>query len=322
MNLRISVLLVVVLLLFGGAFLVLRLTDTGEPREIEPFLFSMEDQTITHIEIIHAGETVNYDRAPGSINWVIQGDPDFPVFMRKWGGTPLLVSGPKVNRVLADDIEELGPASSFGLDPPESIVRVTDDAGQRLEFHMGIPTPDGQNQYARLVGSESLFTVPEIWARVVNRLAIEPPWGRLYDLEIEVIRVVEVTHEDTTVTYGLGPEGQWLIDDEPPQPVAEEWVERLAMLQAPRVDKLLVRQLKEPAEYGLEPPVTRVVVARRGDVPVEFHLGDSTPDGDHRYARVLNTGDTSLYAILNSRTEPITALATEPLYPPDAGDDS
>ena len=323
MNLRISILLVVVLLLFGGAYLVIRLLDTGEPREREPWLYHIDESTIVHIEIaLEGGEPVNFDRPPGSLDWVIQGDPDFPVFMHRWSGTPLLLSGPRVNRVLADKIEDLGDPASFGLGPPESVVRVSDHAGSTFEFHLGIPTPDGVNQYARLVGDDALFTLPAVWAQVVNRLASEPPWGRLYDLELETLRVVEVTHEDTMITYGLGPDGQWLIDGDPPQPVAEEWADGLALLKGPRIDQLLARQIKEPSEYGLEPPVTKVVLARAGAVPVEFHLGDFTPDGEHRYARVLNTGDTSLYAMVISRTDRIVELATDPPYGPETSEDS
>jgi hypothetical protein len=315
MNLRLSVLLVVMVLIFGGTFLVIRLTDSGSPTERKPWLFRMDETTISHVQIAHAGDLVDYDKKPGSIEWNIQGDPDFPVFLPKWSGTPLLLSGPRVNRVLAEEIED--PAA-FGLEPPETMVRVSDRVGNTFEFHLGIPTPDGANQYARLVGDTALFTVPSVWADVVNRLATDPPWGRLYDLDISLVRVVEITHEDTTVAYLLDEStGQWgvaVTPEDTPQPVNEQWLDSLNLLGAPRVDKILARAIDDPAKYGLDPPLTRIRMGIKGTAPVEFHLGSLTPDGNHRYARVISTNDKNLYAILTTRLDTIDGLATDPPY--------
>lgn len=326
MNLRLSVLLVVVLLIFGGTFLVIRSTGSPTPVEREPWLFHIDESSITHIQITHAGAVIDYDKKPGSIDWVIQGDPDFPVFSPKWGGTPLLLSGPRVNRVLADEIED--PAS-YGLEPPETIVQVSDRMGNTLEFHMGIPTPDGNNQYARLLGDPALFTVPSPWAQVVNRLATDPPWGRLYALDVSLVRVVEVTHAETTTTYFLDEgDNRWFMAPEDlaegePIPVSAEWLDSLDLLGGPRVDKLLSHGIDDPAKYGFDPPVTKVIVARKGGSPVEFHLGDPTPDGEHRYARVvgsLNPEDQDLYSILTTRIDTIGALATDPPLDTEADD--
>ena len=316
MNLRLSILLVVVLLIFGGTFLVVRLTDSPSPRERNPWLFRIDETTISHVQIAHAGQLVDYNKKPGSFDWSIQGDPDFPVFVPKWSGTALLLSGPRVNRVLAEEIED--PAS-FGLEPPETMVRVSDHDGNTFEFHLGIPTPDGLNQYARLAGDPALFTVPEQWARVVNRLATDPPWGRLYDLDLSLVRVVEVSHEDSTTTYFLD-EGAWFVAAEPPQPVTEQWLDSLSQLGGPRVDKILAHSIDDPAKYGLDPPVTRVQIGRRGSAPMEFHLGSLTPDGKHRFARVVSANDNNLYSVLTTRIDYIDGLATDPPYADGADD--
>ena len=120
MNLRLSILLVVVLLIFGGAFLVVRLTGSEATSDKRPWLYRMDEGSIVHIAVSHGGKTVNYDRQPGSGDWYIQGndqgEPEILVFNPKFGGTPLLVSGPKVSRVLKAKIDN--PAS-YGLDPPQ-----------------------------------------------------------------------------------------------------------------------------------------------------------------------------------------------------------
>ncbi len=173
MNLRLSILLVAILLLFGGTFLVVRFTGSNEPTPDNPWLFRIDEDDISHITVNYRGQTVDYDRNPGSFKWVIQGDPDVPVFQKKWGGTPLLVSGPRVSRVLDRAPDDLTP---YGLQPPLSKIWVTDSTGNTVEFHMGDPTPDAENHYARLVGDPALFTLPTTWAEVINRLVIEPPY--------------------------------------------------------------------------------------------------------------------------------------------------
>jgi hypothetical protein len=173
MNIRLSFLLVALLLIFGGTFLVVRLTRSEEKPPDQPWLYRIDDDSITHIEVTHQGKTVKYDKKPGSDTWYIQDDPAVPVFLKKWSGTPLLLSGPKVNRVLSKTIDN---PVAYGLEPPKSVIKVTERSGLIYEFHMGNPTPDGQNQYARLVGDPKLFTVPEIWARVINDLVLKPPY--------------------------------------------------------------------------------------------------------------------------------------------------
>ena len=176
MNVRLTFLLVAVVVLFGGTVLALKLTHQNKSTADEPWLYRIDDGAIIHIRVTSTDQTVNYDKKPGSESWYIQsasGGPDVPVFLEKWSGTTLLLSGPKVNRKLADTIDN--PAA-YGLDPPQTSITVTERSGPTYEFHLGNTTPDGQNQYARLVGSPKLFTVPEVWARVINNLATKPPY--------------------------------------------------------------------------------------------------------------------------------------------------
>ncbi|GIS95046.1 MAG: hypothetical protein CM1200mP22_22830 [Dehalococcoidia bacterium] len=46
MNLRLSILLVVVLVIFGGTFLVLRFTDSNEPKSTSPWLYRIDEGDI------------------------------------------------------------------------------------------------------------------------------------------------------------------------------------------------------------------------------------------------------------------------------------
>ena len=149
MNLRLSILLVTVLLLVGGTFLVFRYFGPTERNQDEPWLYHMDEDRIVRIEVQHGGQSVLYSKNPGSTRWYIRGEPDIPVFIEKWSGTPLLLSGPRVDRTLTEVIDD---PSKYGLDPPESVVKVSNRSEQTFEFHMGGPTPDDGNQYVRLDG--------------------------------------------------------------------------------------------------------------------------------------------------------------------------
>lgn len=324
MNLRLSILLVVVLLIFGGTYLILRFSDSPERTE-KTWLYRIDEGSIVKLEVAFQGEAVRYYRNPASRDWYIEADleadparnADVPVYQQRWGGTPLLLSGPRVTRPLSDTIDN--PAE-FGLDPPETAVKVIDRNGNQVEFHLGIPTPDNLNQYARLVGDDSLFTVPIEWARVVTRLAIDPPVGRLYDIDPQSMILVQFFRGDDTTRYGLeGSPGTWFLDVEPLAPVDPvAWAESLLMLSSPKMDQIIAHDIDDPALYGLDPPDTVVVLIRQGGRPtIEFIIGDVTPDGNHRYVSVIATGregvDTNLYGVLISRIDPIIALATDPV---------
>jgi len=327
MNLRLSILLVVVLVIFGGTFLVLRFTDSNEPKQTSPWLYRINEGSIIKLELVYQGEAVNYYRNPASLDWYIEGSeegsPDIPVFQQRWGGTPLLLSGPRVTRALSDSIED--PAS-FGLEPPETSVKVFDRSGNQMEFHLGIPTPDNQNQYARLVGDDSLFTVPIQWAQVVNRLVFDPPFGRLYRIDPLSVIFVQFSRGDDVTRYGLqGSPGTWFLDAEPLEAIdPSAWAESLLMLSSPNMDQIIAHDIDDPALYGLEPPDTAVVIVRdRGLPAIEFLIGDLTPDGLYRYVSVTagstESKDTNLYGVLASHIDPIIALATDPVLENEPG---
>ncbi len=309
-------------MIFGGTFLVLRFTDSNEPKNESPWLYRIDEGDIIALELVYQGEEIAFFRSPASLDWYIAGEPgvspDIPVFQQRWGGTPLLLSGPRVTRPLSDTIDD--PAG-FGLDPPETAVTVFDRYGNKIEFHLGIPTPDNQNQYARLVGGDSLFTVPIEWAQVVNRLAFDPPVGRLYQIEPRDILLVQFFRgEDAATRYVIEDgTGRWFLDGEDPKLVDPgPWAESLQTLLSPRMDQILAHNIDDPALYGLEPPNTVVVIPRLGGLStIEWHIGDLTPDGQFRYVDVITgslvSEDTNLYGVLASRIDPIIALATDPI---------
>ena len=308
-------------MIFGGTFLVLRFTDSNEPKNESPWLYRIDEGDIIGLELVYQGEKIAFFRSPASLNWYIAGEPgvspDIPVFQQRWGSTPLLLSGPRVTRPLSDTIDD--PAG-FGLDPPETAVTVFDRYGNTIEFHLGIPTPDNKNQYARLVGHDSLFTVPIEWAQVVNRLAFDPPVGRLYQIDPRDVLLVQFIRGEESTRYVIEDgTGRWFLDGEDPKLVDPgPWAESLQTLLSPRMDQILAGNIDDPALYGLEQPDTVVVIPRLGGLStIEWLIGDLTPDGQFRYVDVITgslvSEDNNLYGVLASRIDPIIALATDPV---------
>ena len=333
MNIRLTILLIIVLILFGGTFAGVVLTRNPEPKQDQAWLWRVDDNSLTSIIVTFEGETVEYQKKPGGVRWfIVDEEGDRQVYQDKWSGTPLLLSGPKVNRTLAD---EMNNPSQYGLDPPVTSVLLTERTGRTYEAHLGIQTPDGQNQYARLVGSPKLFSVPQIWARVVNRLVFQPPYPRLYDTDIQDRELLntgkqnvvyfEVTVDETTVIYGSDRENNWFIIEEAegageekeiPIP-ADLWNSEDVLLENPNVIETVTEDLDDPENYGLEPVKSSVWLATTSDQTHEFFLGDLTPEGDQRYA--VTSGQPELFTVPAEWAAAIERLATEPPLPPDGG---
>ena len=171
MNVRLSILLAALFLIIGGSVIVSRLLSTPESRLQEPKIWSVAMEDIVHISATHGEETVSYAR--NGDQWVIEDGNDTPVYIDKWAGTTLLLSGPRAARVISQTVSNL---ADYGLDKPSAIIVVQERGGQSFEFHLGIKTPDERNQYATLVGNPRLFTLASEWGDVVTGLATEPPY--------------------------------------------------------------------------------------------------------------------------------------------------
>ena len=116
-------------------------------------------------------------------SWVIGSDarwhfdePDGPaVDTRRWGsGIPLLLSGPAARRPIT---AEASPEQliAFGLADPSMLVDLDLVDGDAIAIDVGDPTPDRSAFYIRLRESAAVYTVPESWYRVLERLVVEPP---------------------------------------------------------------------------------------------------------------------------------------------------
>ena len=171
MNVRLSILLVVIFGLIGGSVYITQELSTKERQPRPDWLYRIDIEDISRISVTTTGASMSY--VLDGDQWIIQDGNDTPVFIDKWAGTTLLLSGPRSDRLLAEEIDD--PAK-YGLEPPMTEVTVVDQHGFQLTFHLGTTTSDGSQRYTRLVGSDRLFTVAAIWGDVVSKLATELPY--------------------------------------------------------------------------------------------------------------------------------------------------
>ena len=323
MNIRLSILLVALLVIIGGTFLITNLTATRTANPDNPWMYRIDSDVMGHIAVTYNGERIDYDRKPGGRIWYIQEDPEVPVYAPKWSGATLLLSGPQVDRVLADTVDN--PAS-YGFEPPQTIVKITQQDGQGFEFHLGHRTPDQSNQYARLVGGDTLYAVTALWGEQINGLVTDPPYPRLYDLEGLPLIYVEVSSGGEAVEYSRryrdGAFRWFSLGDAETLVPEKQWADTSEFLAYPRAYNVLSQQLEDPESYGLEPPLTTARVGTEGQGAIEggiseFHLGTLTPDGNYRYARVV--GSNQLFAMPKEWTDTLISLATDPLHTRQGG---
>ena len=342
MNIRLTIMLVFVLAIFGVLALVLKPWEQREPPDERPWAWHVDDDQIVHVEVTHKGETVVYDKDLGRGKWfIVDGDERTQVYQDKWAGTPLILSGPKVSRVLLETIEN--PAQ-YGLEPPESVIQITEKTGQMYEFWLGGLTPDGEQNYMLLVGNSQLFTVPEIWAMVVNRLVNEPPFtppalelGYFYEVDVRDIQELEVTHKDVTVTYAPNIEERiWYatVDGEQlPVTAPTWWGLQLNWYAQPGKPGgpdamggwLVSEDGAADPQYGLAPPET-VVRIKTFDAAHEFYIGGQLIELDDKDEPVLDDegnkivqvhyaglpDDPVVYVVNAGRAERTICLATDP----------
>ncbi len=171
--------------------------DEPEAPLLRARLYTAAQDDIVNVTVQTETGTVMFERRDDG--WYFADSP-VPVNLDRWGGVVLLLSGPEVERRLAaPDV-----LSEFGLDGPD-IVSVGLAGGSRVEVRLGAETPDGRNVYTQLEGKSEVALVNEPWARVLRRLAAEPPlpyW--YYRVDPALVRLFEIESADGIATFLLG----------------------------------------------------------------------------------------------------------------------
>ena len=170
MSFRVSFILLVLVAVVGGYVLLFELQKTPKAAENAPWLFAVGMEEFAIISLEHTGQKQVFENTPDG--WVFL-DTRQAVNPERWGGIPLLLTGPRSTRVAKAQIDN--PAD-YGLDPPQSVFTVMLKRGQSITTLLGNKTPDGQNHYGQVIGSAPLFLIPASWGNVINEIVDNPPF--------------------------------------------------------------------------------------------------------------------------------------------------
>ncbi len=267
--------------------------DEPEATPLLARLYTAAQDDIVNVTVQTEAGTVMFERRDDG--WYFADSP-VPVNLDRWGGVVLLLSGPEVERQLAAPVALL----EFGLDEPD-IVSVGLAGGSRVEVRLGAETPDGRNVYTQLEGKPEVALVNEPWARVLRRLAAEPPlpyW--YYRVDSALVRLFEVESADGIATFLLGLAG---ADGGPPDRVVQgdaasdlTDAQRDAVLSVaggpPGFDPAIWPEGLTPENAGLQSPRAVIRVTYELAVPLEdksavsavYAIGGRRSDGDGYYA--------------------------------------
>jgi hypothetical protein len=155
----------------GGAILLfVQLRPGPEPSVAPPFFYELQTEAIQRIAIAHGGSTQAFAWDESSERWVFEASRQ-PVDPERWGGMPVLLSGPRIERTL--------PVSSnldqYGLEPARTVVTIGLEDGSEFRVLVGAKTADGSAHYVMQAGVVQVLLVDSAWADVIESMVVNPP---------------------------------------------------------------------------------------------------------------------------------------------------
>ena len=174
MNLRISLLLICILSWVSIFGVLIYKSDIGKEdvENTSNFFYRISSQDLTNISITKDSKTLSWHSGKDH-NWFFDNLDGIPANNYRWGGIIDLLSGPKLYRTLADDIDD---KSKYGLDDPSLQITMYLKNGDKRILYIGDMTPDGINNYAYMEGQKALVMVDNTWYGVFSRLVEDPPY--------------------------------------------------------------------------------------------------------------------------------------------------
>ena len=312
MNLRLLLVLETVLsyIAIGATWIITNPSEEVEEPE-PPFFYTLAPGDLRNIRI-DTGDTVSSWSLREDVNrWYFDELTNIPADLFRWGGITQLLGGPRTQRVLAQQIDDV---SLYGLDTPSAEFAVTlrDDSVVRLI--LGNLTPDGVNNYARIDGFPQLVLVDSSWGEVLERLVDDPPYPEwYYSLNGLPREIILFNNNEVLRAYGYDREAeQWVICDLPLETDPCTGLEladndaieaELEHFGNPQIGGAVALNLGEDVEFApfgtvLESPYIAVRIENRNPATnvievrrLTMTIGDVTDDGTSRYAVANETSD-------------------------------
>ncbi len=148
------------------------------PVNPQTYMWSVEMEDITSIKISLINENAGQSFLKLSDQtWHFDNTGRTPVDMQRWGGgIPLLLSGPRADRLVAENAtaEQL---AEYGLANPQMVIDLTMKDSSKLKIDVGDSAPNGQTYYIKSPDElNDVGIVDRSWFEVMQRLVKEPPY--------------------------------------------------------------------------------------------------------------------------------------------------
>jgi hypothetical protein len=178
LRLRNILILVAVLAVAAAAYFITRPSEEPSPEiEPRPRLWEFDMEELEHILI----ELPRQDMSESFIKhedrqWYFVDPPDIQVNPDRWGGgIPFILSGPYMDKTIAEDATE-EQLANFGFTTPAMKITLTKEDEEVINIEIGDAVPGGNAYYLRLAESNNVYTIVSDWYDVLKRLVTEPPY--------------------------------------------------------------------------------------------------------------------------------------------------
>ena len=171
MSFRASLVLLLAFLALGGYVYFFELPPKPQTVKTAPQVWTVKEDEIQRIEVRYQGISVAFHRTDGA-TWQFEDANKTPVDMGRWGGIPLLLSGPRSKRLVAQGVDDLGV---YGLARPQMQILLGTTQAQTLDIQVGDKSPDEKNYYIKTAMEDAVYLVDYTWGDVMARLVTEPP---------------------------------------------------------------------------------------------------------------------------------------------------
>lgn len=200
MNLRITLILIILLSWFSIFGVLIFQSDIGEEKEENEitYFYRISSGDITNISITNNSQNFSWHLEDNV--WYFDNMNGIPTDAYRWGGIIDLLQGPQLYRTISENIDD---KAKYGLDDPQTEISIFLDSGDKRTLFIGNETPDLTNNYAYLEGDERLVMVDATWKAVLTRLVEDPPypkWMKKINTE-EVVEVVLINDGEITKAY-------------------------------------------------------------------------------------------------------------------------
>ena len=135
-----------------------------ELEELKRIVIELPGQDMRESFIKHEDQQWYFDYPSGPM-----ADPD------RWSGIPFVLSGPYMDRAIAEDLTE-EELANFGFIPPQMTITFTTEDGEITNIEVGDSNTSGDAYFIRLAESNDVYTINSDWYKVFENLVLDPPY--------------------------------------------------------------------------------------------------------------------------------------------------